>query len=153
MGRDSNRNRPPDLFSVGPPASNKASEPEAAPPSRRVALPKDLPGVVRYLDDRQLDLLLQAAIDESRRCGRSPLDRDAVSKTTDASLSRKTASPPTKQTRHQNNKSAASPLTQGRVNAVRAAFKAGITPARIARQFGLSQSDVRKAISSYEPRR
>jgi transposase-like protein len=39
-------------------------------------------------------------------------------------------------------------LTKGQVNAVRAAFKAGVTPSRIARQFGLSQSDVRKALSS-----
>jgi hypothetical protein len=43
-------------------------------------------------------------------------------------------------------------LTQGRVNAVRAAFKAGITPSRIARKFGISQSDVRKVLAS-EPRR
>ena len=34
---------------------------------------------------------------------------------------------------------------------VRAAFKAGITPSRIARQFGLSQSDVRKALAGDEP--
>ena len=34
------------------------------------------------------------------------------------------------------------------LNAVHAAFKAGITPARIARQFGLSQSDVKKALKS-----
>jgi predicted DNA-binding protein (UPF0251 family) len=40
------------------------------------------------------------------------------------------------------------PLTQGKLNAVRAAFKAGITPSRIARQFGISQSDVRKALAS-----
>src|SRR5215469_3262375 len=39
-------------------------------------------------------------------------------------------------------------LPQGRVNAVRAAFKAGITPSRIARQFGISQSDVRKVLAS-----
>jgi predicted DNA binding protein len=39
-------------------------------------------------------------------------------------------------------------LTQGQVNAVRAAFKAGITPSRIARQFGISQSNVRKALAS-----
>jgi transposase-like protein len=32
------------------------------------------------------------------------------------------------------------------VNAVRAAFKAGVTPARIARQFGLSPSQVRDAL-------
>src|SRR6266508_3902341 len=43
-------------------------------------------------------------------------------------------------------------LTQGQVNAVRATFKAGITPSRIARQFGISQSDVRKVLAS-EPRR
>jgi predicted transcriptional regulator len=38
-------------------------------------------------------------------------------------------------------------LTQGQVNAVRAAFKAGITPSRIARQFGISQANVRKALA------
>jgi hypothetical protein len=43
---------------------------------------------------------------------------------------------------------AAAALTKGQVNAVQAAFKAGVTPSRIARQFGLSQSDVRKALSS-----
>jgi predicted DNA binding protein len=41
-------------------------------------------------------------------------------------------------------------LTSGQVNAVRAAFKAGITPTRIARQFGISQSNVRKALASDE---
>jgi hypothetical protein len=31
----------------------------------------------------------------------------------------------------------AAPLTQGKLNAVRAAFKAGVTPSRIAREFGM----------------
>ena len=44
-------------------------------------------------------------------------------------------------------------LTPGQVNAVRSAFKAGITPSRIARQFGLSQSGVRKALASDESKR
>ncbi len=39
-------------------------------------------------------------------------------------------------------------LTSGQVNAVRSAFKAGITRARIARQFGISQSNVRKALAT-----
>jgi hypothetical protein len=39
------------------------------------------------------------------------------------------------------------PLTQGKLNAVRAAFKAGVTPSRIARQFGISQSDARRVPS------
>jgi hypothetical protein len=42
---------------------------------------------------------------------------------------------------------AAVPLTQGKLNAVRPAFKSDVTPARIARQFGISQSDVRKALA------
>jgi uncharacterized protein (DUF433 family) len=44
-------------------------------------------------------------------------------------------------------------VTRGQVNAVRAAFNAGTTPARIARQFGLSQSQVRKALMTDETRR
>ena len=35
-------------------------------------------------------------------------------------------------------------LTTGKLNAVRAAFKAGVKPSAIARQFGISQSDVRR---------
>jgi len=38
-------------------------------------------------------------------------------------------------------------LTTGKLNAVRAAFKAGVKPLAIARQFGISQSDVRKALA------
>jgi DNA-binding CsgD family transcriptional regulator len=44
-------------------------------------------------------------------------------------------------------------LTRGQLNAVRSAFKAGITPARIARQFGISQSNVRKALASDEAKK
>ena len=43
-------------------------------------------------------------------------------------------------------------LTTGKLNAVRAAFKAGVKPSAIARQFGISQSDVRKA-QAQSPRR
>jgi transposase-like protein len=39
-------------------------------------------------------------------------------------------------------------LSPGKLNAVRAAFKAGVTPSRIARQFGISQANVRKALAS-----
>jgi predicted DNA binding protein len=46
--------------------------------------------------------------------------------------------------------SAETTLTLGQINAVRAAFKAGITPTRIARQFGISQSNVRKALATDE---
>jgi transposase-like protein len=41
-------------------------------------------------------------------------------------------------------------LTRGQINAVRAAFKVGVTPSRIARQFGISQANVRKALATEE---
>jgi DNA invertase Pin-like site-specific DNA recombinase len=44
-------------------------------------------------------------------------------------------------------------LPQGKLNAIRAAFKAGFTPSRIARQFRISQSDVKKALASDEMKR
>jgi hypothetical protein len=44
-------------------------------------------------------------------------------------------------------------LTPGKLNAVRAAFKGGVKASQIARQFGLSQSDVRKVLASYASRR
>jgi predicted DNA-binding protein (UPF0251 family) len=50
--------------------------------------------------------------------------------------------------RKQRAEAVAVPMTISKVNAVRAAFKAGITSSRIARQFGLSQADVMKALAS-----
>jgi DNA invertase Pin-like site-specific DNA recombinase len=50
--------------------------------------------------------------------------------------------------RKQRIKEVAPPLALGKLNAVRATFKAGVTPSRIARQFGISQSDVRKALAN-----
>jgi hypothetical protein len=41
-------------------------------------------------------------------------------------------------------------LTRGQVKAVRSAFKAGITPSRIAREFGIPLSDVRQVLASDE---
>ena len=38
-------------------------------------------------------------------------------------------------------------LTRGQINAVRAASKAGVKPSLIARQFGLSRSDIRKVLA------
>ena len=43
--------------------------------------------------------------------------------------------------------------SRGKLNAVRSAFKAGITPSRIAREFGIPLSDVRQALASGETKR
>ncbi len=108
-----------------PPATNPASSANA----RRHVLPRDLPNAVKHLNDEELDRLLAATLAEAKRRGRQ------TASTYEPSLSPKMEP--------------AVSLTRGQLNAVRAAFKAGITPARIARQFGLSQSDVRTALKSH----
>ena len=110
-------------------------------PSRRTALPKDLPRAIRHLADIELDWLVRVAIQEAKRRGR-PVPTDAVGPTkTDTA-----ATPRERQTRQEKIGQAAA-LTPGQMNAVRAAFKAGVPPRRIGRQFGLSQEQVRKALS------
>ena len=125
------RSSTPDLFASAPigEAPSRPSEslvPPGAIPSRHV-LPADLPNAVRQLNDQELDQLLSAVIVEQKRRGKQ---LTAVSRKEGVEAF------------------AAVPLTQGKLNAVRAAFKAGVTPSRIARQFGISQSDVRKALAS-----
>jgi DNA invertase Pin-like site-specific DNA recombinase len=119
------RSPTPDLFS-----DSSTSQPTTAaenPPARHV-LPADLPKAMNQLDDQELDRLLAAVIAEQKRRGRRPPASD------ESSRKRKV-------------EAISAPLTQGKLNAVRAAFKAGVTPSRIARQFGISQSDVRKALA------
>jgi hypothetical protein len=150
MGRDPNQD--PDLFPTGAGSSpNKASDRVLGRPSRRPALPKDLPKAISYLADDELDWLLRTAIQEANRRGRPiPLanagstNRPAASSTPVPEQTK----PPARPT-HQPQSEVSPPagLTRGQVNAVRAAFKAGVTPTRIARQFGLSQSQVREALS------
>jgi|SRR6516225_9406471 len=134
------RSSTPDLFSSAPAreAYSRSTEsaesspaimhaPPRAIPSRHV-LPADLPNAVRHLDDHELDQLLSAGIAEQKRRSKK--------------LALKISQP------RRVRVVAAAPLTQGKLNAVRAAFKAGVTPSRIARQFGISHSDVRKALAS-----
>ena len=156
MGRDPVKNQTPDLFSterLGDPSSDRPADAVTGRPPRRTALPKDLPKAIRYLSDRELDWLLRAATEEAKRRGRPmPMAEASPTNTPAASsepIPKQTKSPgrPTHQ------RPAAASLSRGQVNAVWAAFKAGVTPSRIARQFGLSQSDVRKALSSDEPKR
>ena len=124
------RSSTPHLFSSAPAreAHSQPSESIGSPSAAsRHILPADLPNAIRHLNDQELDQLLSAVITEQKRRGnKSP-----------AEISRK-----------RRVDVVAVPLTQGKLNAVRAAFKAGIAPSRIARQFGISQSDIRKALAS-----
>ena len=151
------RTKRPTCFRPGDWTSPSNAPPEALPgrPSRRTVLPKDLPRAIRYLEDQELDWLLRAATEETKRRGR-PIPAEASLTNTPAASSEpipKQTKSPGRLTHQRQIQPAAASLSRGQVNAVWAAFKAGVTPSRIARQFGLSQSDVRKALSSDEPKR
>jgi DNA invertase Pin-like site-specific DNA recombinase len=105
-------------------------------------LPKDLPNAVKHLNDRELDLLITAAVEEAKRRGRSPPSVQA-----DDSVPKR-SSRTDKSSHRRQVEVAGGSLTRGQINAVRASFAAGIKPSQIARKFGISQSDVRKVLTS-----
>jgi hypothetical protein len=133
----------PDLFSALPTvtAAGRSAVPkgEAGPdslvPQQRHFLPTDLAGALKRLDDVEIDTLLAAVTSEAERRGRRP----------PSSAKEKPMAKP--QRRQEAAEAAAGPLTTGKLNAIRAAFKAGVRPSAIARQFGISQADVRKALA------
>jgi hypothetical protein len=147
MGGDRTQQATPDLFSIDmvrdastPPTKQvPATEAACDTASQRHVLPKDLPNAVKHLTDRELDLLITASVEEAKRRGRLP-----------PSVQPNTPDEPKRSSSRDKRQAelATVSLTRGQVNAVRAAFKAGITPSRIARQFGLPQSDVRKVLAS-----
>ena len=158
MGRDRGQQSLPDLFSgaavsdAAPPPSPPDTEATAEPAPQRHVLPKNLRKAVKHLRDDELDLLHAATLEEMKRRGRLPPSVGVDSEQSSAPLSPQNKQlPPTgKISQRRRVEFVEVSLTRGQVNAVRSAFKAGITPARIARQFGISQSNVRKALASDE---
>jgi len=148
MGRDRGEQPTPDLFSTeivrdGPPSPTSPipAAPRADESSQRHVLPKNLRKAVKHLSDGELDLLHAAILEEMERRGRLPPSDQTTNRSSRAD----------KSSHRRQAEVATVSLTRGQVNAVRAAFKAGITPVRIARQFGISQSDVRKVLASDAP--
>ena len=154
------RTRPttPDLFL--PPSDREASSPSENPHSSshvvakavnnlaepRHVLPKDLTKAVRHLSDGEVDSLHAAIAEEMKRRRRLPPSVSAG-----PTSSSRPAAPLDKPARHRTSVgNIAVGLTRGQINAVRAAFKVGVTPSRIARQFGISQANVRKALATEE---
>jgi hypothetical protein len=144
MGSSRTRSTTPDLFSMAStkmPVSPSVNSPPsvvadggAVASSQSYALPTNLPSALRHLDNDQLDRLLAAVIAERQARGGKKLPvSDEPS-------------------RKQQTKSVEPPLAQGKLNAVRAAFKAGVRPSRIAREFGISHADVRRALGDLKYR-
>jgi len=138
--------RTPDLFASFPPAAKAPERPRLPPvptvdshdPATRPRhlLPKDLAGALTRLGDDEVDALLAAVTAEARRRGRPA-----------PTLTREPTAEATSRVRQAASEAGAGSLTTGKLNAVRAAFKAGVRPAAIARQFGISQTDVKKALA------
>jgi len=106
----------------------------SAAASPQYLLPRDLSSGIRQLTDQEFDRLVAAVLAEQKRRGKKlPVSRKASRK------------PPVQKF--------GPPLAPAKFNAVRAAFKAGVPPSRIARQFGISNADVRKALASVPSKR
>ena len=110
------------------PHSNSAT----AAASRHV-LPSDLPTAIKHLEDQELDQLFAAVVAERLQRGMK-------------------SSVPDKIPNKRSLEATAVSLSPGKLSAVRAAFKAGVTPTKIAKEFGLSQADVRSVIASDDKR-
>jgi DNA-binding NarL/FixJ family response regulator len=134
MGFPPKQSSEADLFSSSGRLDSSSSPPGSSSPaighlaetavSPRHVLPKDLRAAIRQLDDQELARLLSAALAEQARRKKSP-EESARNRRAEADVVS---------------------LPQGRLNAIRAAFKAGVTASRIARQFGISLSDVKRAL-------
>ena len=139
MGSGSNPSIKDDLFSAQQPPDSPSlsavqqksthTDGPTAASSQSYTLPKNLPSALSHLDDDQLDRLLAAVLAEQQQRGKILPISD-------------------KSHRKHLTKEAPIHLPLGKLSAVRTAFKAGVTPSRIARQFGVSLADVRKALAS-----
>ena len=153
MGRENTQQTTPDLFSTGEVREvsaapiRRGSDKAATVPSasQRHVLPENLDLAVKQLTDDELMQLLEVALQEAKHRGKSPLRTGGD--TMQSSRQTEEAKIENASKRKQVNVAEVT-LSPGKLNAVRAAFKAGVTPSRIARQFGISQANVRKALAS-----
>ena len=147
MGSDPDERTAPDLFPTVTASALPAPKATTESEPRRYVLPKNLRNAVKYLSDGELDLMHEATLEELKRRGRTP-------KSVEADLSAgpvtKIPSPPAKTAK---SNAAEVSLTRGQLNAVRSAFKAGITSSRTAREFGISLSNVRLALAADKTKR
>jgi hypothetical protein len=140
-GRISTRNQTSSTRLTPSPRAPSASSNDA-PSTPRVTLPSDLAGSLKYLDDAQLQKLLQAVtVEIDRRRGTRNND-PAVGAATGTSSQVQTAAFRNKTIREMDE------IPEGRANLIRASFKAGMKPAAIARTFRISRSLVNRVLSA-----
>src|SRR6266851_1457716 len=105
-----------------------------APSPARVTLPSDLSGSLKYLDDAQLQRLLEAVtVEINRRNQGAPRNETAMAAATGYKKIR-----------------GIDEIPEGKANLIRASFRAGVKPAAIARTFRIPQSLVNRLLNSKE---
>jgi hypothetical protein len=97
-------------------------------PARRIRLPSDLSGSLKYLDDLEIQRLRDAVAAEIARRARV--------------LGKKEPN------RASNSAEAMERVPEGKANLIRASFKAGLTPPAIARTVGMPLPLVRRVLKS-----
>ncbi len=128
----------PDLFAG---ARDEGSIPRTPPPLPKTVLPANLPAALTSLPESDLRRLQEALAFEMRR--RNLVAAPAVRSVPEPAIAKsklKVIEPVSRQT------GGGPTLSQGKVNAIRAAVNAGIKPSIIARQFGVSLAAIRKAL-------
>jgi hypothetical protein len=158
MGRESTQQTTPDLFSTDAvretsavsikSGSDRATRVSSA--LQRHVLPENLDHAVKQLTDDELTQLIEVALKEANRRGKSPLGIGGAPMQSSRQTEEVEQKHPSIENASSRNRVEVSEVTlsPGKLNAVRAAFKAGVTPSRIARQFGISQANVRKVLAA-----
>jgi hypothetical protein len=121
----------PDLFS-GPAMDEPVLSEAPAAARPRPLLPSDLAASLQILSAAEFERLLSAVNGEASR--------------------RRKSEPTSAQAHVPRPQKANAGIPSGKANAVRAAFKAGVKPSAIARQFGISQADIRALLNSIDRR-
>jgi hypothetical protein len=148
MARDRSTSGTADLFK--PPSGVVSRSPRTAKPvgRKQIVLPSNLPLALQSLDDSSFNALVREVGVEARRRGVAAPGA-AIAEIADHKVASKkaTESPETR------SKIAANKVPTGKANLIRAAFKAGVKPAAIAREFGISPSVVRDVLAGLKNRR
>ena len=113
----------------------------------RYALPSDLAGSLRHLDDRQLDRLLRAVTEEAQR--RSRPSGDGLASPEQSGTKKASGRAPPSGTKAGERPF---PLPPVQEKVIRAAFEAGVKPGTIARQFRVSRAQVERIVGGSKRR-
>jgi hypothetical protein len=146
MPRRTSKSESPDLFSHAA-ASALTPVTAARSLSEPGLLPGDLESSLARLGEADFERLRAAVSKEAVRRGglaepAEPLQRAS------AQAERATRSEKRVKIKATEGRARADAVTAGKGNAIRAAFRAGLTPSAIARQFGVSQATVREVLQT-----